>query len=57
MILSVDAARDVLRLGDVADETWYLRESELVSKLQESGRPPWDVVFFSHTLEKFVDPY
>ena len=54
-VVSIDAARDVLLLRDVADETWHVTETELVRRLEGTSLR-FGAVFFSHTLEHFTDP-
>jgi SAM-dependent methyltransferase len=54
-VVSIDAAQDVLSLHGVANETWHVSESELLQRLGETTLR-FGAVFFSHTLEHFVDP-
>ena len=54
-VVSIDAAQDVLLLHGVANETWHVSESELLQRLGETILR-FGAVFFSHTLEHFVDP-
>ncbi len=54
-IISIDAASDVLSLNGIADETWCVSEQELLDRLYATTHR-FGAVFFSHTLEHFVDP-
>jgi SAM-dependent methyltransferase len=54
-VVSIDAAQDVLSLRGVANETWHVSETELLQRLGETTLR-FGAVFFSHTLEHFVDP-
>ncbi len=54
-IISIDAASDVLSLNGIADETWCVSEQELLDRLNATTHR-FGAVFFSHTLEHFVDP-
>ena len=54
-VISIDVAHDVLSLHGVANETWHVSESELLQRLGETTLR-FGAVFFSHTLEHFVDP-
>ena len=54
-VVSIDAAQDVLSLHGVANETWHVSETELLQRLGATTLR-FGAVFFSHTLEHFVDP-
>lgn len=54
-IISVDSASDVLALIGIANETWCVGEQELIEHLKKTNLR-FGAVFFSHTLEHFVDP-
>ena len=54
-VVSIDAAQDVLSLRGVANETWHVTETELLQRLGATTLS-FGAVFFSHSLEHFVDP-
>lgn len=54
-VISFDLATEVQDLAGTATETWCLSEQQLLGKLRGTAFE-FDGVFFSHTLEHFLDP-